>query len=171
MGIPRKYRALYLQMMALWLVLAGELTVRQVLTGLLSCWLALQLYRWILKNSGAEPVKGLPAAVILHYCLIVAAEIFRSAVGHLFRIAKGRSDTSVCRLRLAVTDELPVTLIANAITLTPGTVTLEADRHQITVLCYGAFDKQCPLDLVLMAERVQKPFLTSSATEGRAEHA
>lgn len=162
---------LYLMLMGFWLILAGEVNLRQILTGLFSCGLTVVLYRWILRNSGASPVMGVPLAALVRYSGTLAVEIFRSALGHLLRIAGGRGETSVCRLRLSVSDELTVTMIANAITLTPGTVTLEADKGQLTVLCYGHYKDQCPMDLVLMTERLQKPFLNRQPPGKAVEHA
>lgn len=171
MNVIRRELRLFIMLLAFWIILAGEITPRQLISGLLSSVLAIGIYNWILQNSGADRLTWIPFRTIFRFGAVLLSEIFLSALQHLRRIIKGDGDTDVCRVRLAVEEELIVTLIANAITLTPGTVTLEADRKVLTVLFYGRFPNQCPLELVLMVERLQHPFLNRDTLHREVDHA
>lgn len=166
MKIIKKEMRLFLMLMAFWIILAGELSLRQVVSGFLCSILTIGIYHWVLKNSGADRVSWLRLQTILHFSAILLSEIFKSAIRHIQRIVAGHSDTGDCRLNLEIEDEVAIALLSNAITLTPGTVTLEADRKALTVLYYGNFPKQCPLDLVLMVDRLQEPLLKETCKGG-----
>ncbi len=159
MNVLRRELRLFLMLLIFWIILAGETTLRQLITGILSSMLAIVIYNWTLRNSGADRVNWIPLRKLLYFGSVMLSEILLSTLPHLRRIIEGNGETAICRLQLAVEEELIVTLIANAITLTPGTVTLEADHKILTVLFYGNMPNQCPLDLVLMAEHLQKPFV------------
>ena len=165
MDIVKKEMQLFLMLMALWLILAGEINLRQVVSGILSTILTIVIYHWVLKNSGADRVSWLRLNTMMLFIAILLSEISKSAIRHIERIVAGHGDTGDCRLNLEIEDEIAIALLSNAITLTPGTVTLEADRKTLTVLYYGDFHKQCPLELVLMVDRLQKPFLMKGHIE------
>lgn len=169
MYIVKKEIQLFLMLMAFWIILAGELTLRQLVSGALSSILTIGIYHWVLRNSGADRIRWLSFRTMVLFSGILLAEIFKSALRHIRRIIKGYGNTDDCRLILEVEDEMAIALLSNAITLTPGTVTLEADRKILSVLFYGDFPKQCPLDLVLMVDRLQKPFLNERQT-GESAH-
>lgn len=158
-------------LLAFWIILAGEVNIRQIISGIMSSILAIGIYNWILYNSGANRVSWISLRTVLCFGAVMMTEIILSTMPHLRRIVKGRASTAVCRLQLAVDEELTVTLIANAITLTPGTVTLEADRKILTVLFYGDIPNQCPLDLLMMVERLQKPFQKNDIRTQEVYHA
>lgn len=159
-------RRLFIMLMIFWIVLAGEITTRQLVTGMLGSALSIWMYAWILSNTGADRVRWISTRLMLRFGFILISEIFKSAGQHLLRIVKGHSATAVSRLQLEVKEELVITLIANAITLTPGTVTLEVDKQRISVLHYGLYPNQCPLDLITMVDRLQKPFQPIKSPSG-----
>lgn len=171
MNLIRREVRLFVMLLAFWIILAGEADNRQIISGIMSSVLAIGIYNWILYNSGANRVNWISLRTVLRFGAIMMTEIIMSAMSHLRRIVKGRGSTAVCRLQLAVEEELTVTLIANAITLTPGTVTLEVDRRILTVLFYGDIPNQCPLDLLMMVERLQKPFLINGNRSQEVYHA
>lgn len=171
MSLIKREMRLFIMLLGFWMILAGEFTLRQWITGILSSILTIGIYYWVLKNSGADRVKWIRFRVVVQFSVILLLEIFKSAFHHLLRVVRGHGDTGDCRLLLAVREELAITLVANAITLTPGTVTLEADDTVLRVLYYGDFPKQCPLDLVLMVEGLQKPLLKEELRRQEVEHA
>lgn len=171
MNLVKRELRLFLMLLGFWIILAGDVTPRQLITGVMSCGLTIGIYNWILSHSGADRVRWIPFRMVLHFGTVLLTEIAMSALAHLRRIVEGHKTTAVCRLVLTVEEELTVTLIANAITLTPGTVTVEADRRMLTVLFYSDYPNQCPLDLVLMTERLQNPFLTKEGLRREVNHA
>lgn len=159
---------LFITLLFFWLIIAGEINLRQLVSGGICAAITLVIYTWILENTGANRIRWIPLGTALRFFLVVLAEIFKSGIQHLGRIVSGRGPTLVCRLHLRVEDDIAATLIANGITLTPGTVALEVDRRIVSVLYYGDIPNQCPMDLLLMAERLQQPFLDSGKGGGHA---
>ena len=62
---------------------------------------------------------------ILRYILVLIVEIFRSGIHAMYVTVTGRIDVGVVDLPTDITNPFCAVLIANAITLTPGTVTID----------------------------------------------
>lgn len=122
--------------MLFWMVLGGAWTPRLIVSGIAASIISLMIYLWLLKQVHMETFKTISLLQLSSYMALVFVEIITSGVTHVQRILSGSGDTEVSTIELGPLSETALLLIAGAITLTPGTLTLEIDPRQLHVLHY-----------------------------------
>ncbi len=150
---------LFLSLIAFWFVLNGDFSSRQLLSAIFCSGLAVYLTSELFIRSGSKPVRIPPAWRILWFVGIVLKEIFIAAYTHIIRILSGEDKAKIFRIHLDVTDEFAVAMIANAITLTPGTITLGIDGNKLVVVGYAKNREEVKAIKEIVLMRFQKPFL------------
>lgn len=119
---------------ALWCAWSESIAPQTILTGAGFSVLALLLTsRFLLRDSYASRFL-LPPSTVLRYLGVLFVEIFRSGVHAIAVTLTGRMNVGVVRIPTALRDPLHGTLVANAITLTPGTVTIDYHEGRFTVV-------------------------------------
>ncbi len=71
---------------------------------------------------------------IIKYVLVLVVEIFRSGVHAIYVTVTDRINVGVVDLPTTISDRLIGVLVANAITLTPGTVTIDYNQQRFKVI-------------------------------------
>jgi multicomponent Na+:H+ antiporter subunit E len=108
---------------AMWVALQGELTVGNVLGGVaVVCVLELGFPTRPARRLRVRPLAALSLAVFVARSLIVSSWQVVCAV---LRPTPARVHTDIVTVTLAGTSRLVASLTANAITLTPGTLTVD----------------------------------------------
>lgn len=72
---------------------------------------------------------------LLSYLLFLLLSIYRASFRYMLHIIRNDEEPAALRIRLHTSNPFIVSLIANSVTLTPGTVTLSAKGDELTVLC------------------------------------
>ena len=134
-GTPLRSILLFMALFGFWLLLSGRfesrfLIVSGVLASALTGWICQRLD---LIGAQYQPVKSLP-----RFLLYLPWLLFQITASSLVVIGKAWSPrvNIAPRLVKVSTDlrhPLAVTLLANSITLTPGTVTIEVDKDILTI--------------------------------------
>jgi multicomponent Na+:H+ antiporter subunit E len=65
----------------------------------------------------------------MQFIFYVIIDIYKSSITHMMRIIKNKSKPIVIHVKLETDNAFIASLIANAITLTPGTITLEVEKN------------------------------------------
>lgn len=146
-----------------WFVLNGELNMRQLVSAIFCSGLTVYLTSEVFSRSGSQPVKIPPAWRIIWFLGIVLIEIFKAAYNHIIRILSGEGKAKIFRIYLDITDEFAVAMIANAITLTPGTITLGIEGNKLVVVGYAKNRDEVKLLKETVLKDFQKPFLYKEA--------
>jgi len=127
--------ALFLLLMAVWLLNSGHYTRLIMSFGVASCLLVV----WLSRRMGIVDEEGMPFH-LLHrlpmYLPWIAKEVVKSNLDVARRIlALGRPDVSPRLFEASTTQHSDVgrVLYANSITLTPGTVSIRVHGTKITV--------------------------------------
>lgn len=122
---------LFVVCFVLWLLLSGHWDAVHVGLGAAASTLVV----WL--NRGQEDITAAVRALprVLWYVSWLLGEIVRSnlAVARIVLDPRLPIDPVVVRLRPPVRGALAVTTLANSITLTPGTITLDAEDGELTV--------------------------------------
>jgi multicomponent Na+:H+ antiporter subunit E len=122
---------LFVVCFALWLVLSGHWDPMHLILGLG----ASGLIAWL--NRDEEAVSGFVRALprLARYVPWLLVEIVRAnlAVVRIVLDPRLPLDPVVVRFRLPVRGDLAVATLANSITLTPGTITLDVDGDEMIV--------------------------------------
>ncbi len=135
-GPRKKRRNMALLIFLFWVVLNGRLTWEICFLGAGVTALALlflcRACDWSLRKEG-KLYRALP--LILCYAATVVWEIFKANVRMLPVVFGGRPDPVVRSVTTRLTTRLGRMALANSITLTPGTITLECAGNELTVHC------------------------------------
>lgn len=149
---------LYSLLMFFWLILSGSYDIKTILYGsLFSVFIIIFTYKIIFELD--DDILRLPQMWrFIWFGGIVFVSIMKAANQHMVRIIKGQNAYQVFEVNLDTNNLVIITLIANAITLTPGTITLSVEGRTLKVI--GFCEK--PDDIQMMIEEIytyQKPFL------------
>jgi len=92
------------------------------------------LSKGILYNENGYWYKPIKVGRFILYLIRLIGEIFVSSFSYLARIIKKDSIPIIVEVELVVEDPLLIAIIANSITLTPGTITVDIDENKLTVI-------------------------------------
>ncbi|NLO36920.1 MAG: Na+/H+ antiporter subunit E [Clostridiaceae bacterium] len=102
--------------------------------------LLLSDYAWIYRIN---PLR------LLRYAAVLLGQIYASGFAAIGRIVRGRDDSEIVRYVTGLDDDLAVALLANAVTLTPGTVTVdigeEDGRQHLEILTFVPMTSQASI--------------------------
>lgn len=75
---------------------------------------------------------------LLKYIVRLVIEIYLAGIGVIPTIIKGDADVEIVHVKTKLKDELLIDVLANSITLTPGTVTVDKLGSQLVILNLNA---------------------------------
>lgn len=129
---------MYLFFLLFWIILNGKLNLEIFLFGVLIS-LAVYLFCW--KFLGYSPKKDLMFARIsvytIQYAFLLVAEIIKANIGVLKEIYTEKTEVEPCIIQFTspFQSEILNVILADSITLTPGTITVELSGREFTVHC------------------------------------
>jgi len=143
-----------LMMMALWVALWGELSVANVASGLV----VIAVITWMFggESLGAYFVRPWGAVKAIGYVGWSLVTSSLQVVRAVLLPNPSRVATSIQEVTLAGDSPFIASIVANAITLTPGTMSLEVDARSRTISVHvlGDVDEAGFRESVLKLERV-----------------
>lgn len=142
-----------------WIILSGEISLRIVLTGLISVLSVMFISEHVLKRYASSHVLIRHHYHILWFIGIFLIEIFLAAYQHIQRVLSGEDRSVIFELELDIEDEFAIALIANAITLTPGTLTMQVKESTLTILGFAETEEEVEQIRHVVIDKFQKPFL------------
>ncbi len=149
---------LFLSLVAFWLVLAGTIDLRQILSALVAALATLFLYEWILKRARIKPIPPLPK-IRWHAVLKISIfSVLKSAYAHIKRILWGDEDIVFIQVALETKHPYVNAFIANIITLTPGAVSVELDGQLLKVMSYAPHTEKERQDFYHLVDELQDAF-------------
>ncbi len=117
-----------------WAVWKESYSLRTIVEGILLTALALFITNRYLLKARYEEVFRLNPLTALRYVIVLLGEIFKSGVHAMHVTLAGRINVGVVDLPSRITDPFRGVLVANAITLTPGTVTIDHKQGTFKVI-------------------------------------
>lgn len=119
-----------------WLILNESLAVSQILIGLFFSAIALLFTNHYLLEDDYLNSYAIGPEVLLHYSLYLFIQIYQSGFSAILKIIKGEDNVKIIEYETCMSNELSICLLANAITLTPGTVTIGKNGHLLQILSF-----------------------------------
>lgn len=135
-GTVEQYLALFGLSYVFYLLLAGSLATFELVTGAITAGIVATALWGISLTSPVQPVRfGKQFARFLLYVPYLLYEIAKANVEIAYVVLHPDLpiDPEVVEFDAAVWSALPVTTLANSITLTPGTLTVDVSRRHFTV--------------------------------------
>ena len=131
---------LFLCLYTAWNLLNGRITAEILLMGLPVSTIAYLLSLHVFHDSPRKDFarfRNLP--LLLRYSLFLWKEVMRSAL-HVVRVIwkPGLPSSAISAFQPELRNRWQRMLLANSITLTPGTITVETDQNQFLVHCLEA---------------------------------
>jgi multicomponent Na+:H+ antiporter subunit E len=122
---------LFVVCVAFWLVLSGHYTLLYVGLGIVSA----ALVTWLNRRDEivSDVVRALPRLVTYLPWLLVQIVRSNLQVARLVLDPRLPIDPVVVRVRTGMRQDLAVATLANSITLTPGTVTVDIDGDELVI--------------------------------------
>lgn len=125
---------LFLALYIFWLLLTTNVNPSNIIAGFLSSILITRLSYGILYDEKGFIYDIPKPHIIIKYLITLFAEIYKSAIDHIIIIIKNDYNPTIVEVNLDIEDPLIISLIANSITLTPGTITVEKEGSKLLVL-------------------------------------
>lgn len=119
---------LFLAVLLAWLLLTG-LTYQEFVTGVIVSIIITAFGAYVYRKMGFNPG---------WFLLYVPYYLYWEVVSHLeviYRILTGRIRPGIVSVPNRLKTNFGTTALANSITMTPGTLTLEADRKRLFIHC------------------------------------
>ena len=119
-----------------WILLNGRLDADVLITGAVSAaaiWIFTICFTgWSVKKE-KQAIALIPG--LCSYFVSLFWEIFKANIGVLKVIMTGKTDPYIRTIHTPLKTKMARVLLANSITLTPGTVTIELEDDRLTVHC------------------------------------
>ena len=121
-----------------WLILAQTLNVERIVVGILICSIVYVFNKEsqiIHKKNVASSISSIKYSLL--YIIVLIKEIFKSNfhVAKIVLTPKLNISTSVITINTKLKSDMNKTILANSITLTPGTLTLDMDKDKLVIHC------------------------------------
>ena len=146
---------LSLMLVVIWLLLANQMSPGQVLLGALLGWM-IPLYTarfWPDEVNIRRPLVLLRFLGVLLYDILVANfSVARLILGHADRI-----EPAFIEMRLELRTEVAISLLANTISLTPGTVSTFLSADHRTLVIHGLHTKDPAAVIDAIRKRYEQP--------------
>ena len=124
-----------------WSVLNERITVYVFLTGLCLALLVLFISEKYLVEIDYHSKFKLPSLLIFLYPFYLAYKIYTSGFKVLAKILSGSLNPKITSINTDIEDSLLVSIFANSITLTPGTISIDKKDNKLYVLYLDDKDK------------------------------
>jgi len=151
---------LFLLILALWIIFNGQLTVEIFVLGLI---FASVMYLFLVKVLHFSYKKDIAWAkksgYIIEYLIVLFVEIVKAniAVGKIMMSSEYDVEPAVVKFRSNLKSEKARVILANSITLTPGTISISCTDEHFIVHClkkeyFDGFENSLMVKLLLKME-------------------
>lgn len=120
----------------IWIVLSESTSLVDLLTGFLFSIIAIFFTNQYLLETDYLDAYGIPLSVVFRYSSYLFFQIYSSGLLAILKIIKGESRVKIIDYESCISDDLGISLLANAITLTPGTVTIDKEGRHLKILSF-----------------------------------
>ena len=128
------YNQFIVILMIIWILLHGRLNIQILFTGLFVSFFVTYFSYEVLLDRKGNHFKGIPLYKLVIYFFSLFIEIFKSAITFSVNVFKKEYVPVVFKISLEHLDSVRVAIVANSITLTPGTISIEMVDQAIYVM-------------------------------------
>lgn len=131
--LKKRYK-LFFFMLFFWMLLNFNLQLDTIIFGVVFSLVVTILAFPVLYNEQGFRYHGIKIHKMILYFFVLFLEIFKSAISYTINVISRKYEPLLFKIDLDVTDPVLVGIVANSITLTPGTISVEIVDHSIYVL-------------------------------------
>jgi multicomponent Na+:H+ antiporter subunit E len=133
----RKFKAkckFFIILLICWLIFTFDFSLWNIILGVFINIVIIKLSFGVIYDSSNFLVQVPSTFTMVLYLLRLIYEIYKSSFLQILRIIKKDNNPVIVKVELEVTNPFLVTIIANSITLTPGTITVDVEDNTLYVL-------------------------------------
>ena len=131
--IKKRYK-LFVFILVFWFVINWNFKIETIFFGFVTATLVTIASKGVLYDTKGFIYHGIKLHRIILYLLVLFVEIFKSTIRYVRAVISGNYEPVVFKIHLDLMDPVQVGIVANSITLTPGTISVDIDQQTITVM-------------------------------------
>lgn len=147
----------------LWVVWNESIALQFILQGLLLTWLALTLTSRYFLRANYPQTFSIHPFTLARYVWVLIVAIFQSGIHAMYITLTGKIQIGVIDIPTDLRNPFHAILVANAITLTPGTVTIEHTQGSFKVVWIECLTDDPQKAGELIKGRFERVFATASS--------
>ncbi len=124
----------FIVMLMLWFLFNFNFEIRTIVFGVTISFLVSLFTYEVLYDENGFRFKGIKFTKLFIYFFILFYEIFRSSILYVINLVKQKYEPVVFKISLEHLTNVQVAIVANSITLTPGTISIEVIDKTIFVM-------------------------------------
>ncbi len=128
------YTELILINVAIWIILNESLSWLTIISGVIFAMITIVITNNLLLLSDYKKMYKIRPMLLVKYGLYLIIQIYAAGFGAIAKIISGKINADIVEIETKLEDELQRCILANSITLTPGTVTVDKKGNKLTVL-------------------------------------
>lgn len=123
-----------------WFLLNLNVRIETIIFGMIIAFVVSAASNNVLFDEHGFRYHGIRFSKLPYYLLSLFFEIFKSSFTYIANLISERYEPVIITIDLDLLDPVQVGIVANSITLTPGTITVEIDGSRIYVLTLARKD-------------------------------
>lgn len=152
-----------------WVIMVADFSFQTILLGLIVGVISLFLTERYLLESSYYDHYPLDLLHLAYYGFALIYEIYAAGFSTIGTIFKGDANVRIVSVDTELTDDYHRSILANSITLTPGTITLDVTENRLVILWLKAETRDSELAGELIKGRLErrllrKPFFSRRRT-------
>lgn len=152
----------------IWMMLFEEFSFSTLITAIIVSILVVVFTDRFLLKGNYEHSYIIGLGTLAKYGLRLIVDIYIAGIQVIPAIISGKKEVEIVRTETKLTDELLIDILANSITLTPGTVTIEKKGNQLLVLNLNTLEEDEDTRMVIPHELEEILLDYEEQTEGKA---
>ncbi|NSW89203.1 MAG: Na+/H+ antiporter subunit E [Firmicutes bacterium] len=124
-----------------WIIINEKITPIQIIVGIFLGFLAVIFTEKYLLLGDYKHTYIISPKILIKYLIYLFIEIYMSGFTAIYRILSHKVNVGVIEYESNLDNDFLVCILANSITLTPGTVTIDKKGKKLKILCLS-----CPED-------------------------
>ncbi len=120
--------------LAVWIILFEKFTPATAVSGLITGCLCLYFTEKYLLGSSYNAAYPISLFGLVKYTSFLIWEIYKAGINTTIKVFTGKINPGVVDIETSLEDDLSIIILANSITLTPGTVTIDKTGNKLKVL-------------------------------------
>ena len=140
-----------------WMALTGQFTPVNLIIGFALGYLLL----WIMQRTGKPSVYFLKGRQVVHFVIFFALEVIKSNIRVAYDVLtpRHRMTPGIVAIPLDAKTDTEITLLANLITLTPGTLSLDVSTDRRVLYIHAMYIEDSDQFRREIKERLERKLL------------
>ncbi len=129
-----RFFQLYVLLILFWFAISGEFNWSNFFAGTFFSFLVILTTQILLKQMHIKYIKWAFVKNTSVFFIVSVRHIVKSAISQCRLVIKNKFEYRIIHIELKVQDSFVIAMIANVVTLSPGTVTMAIDNQNLKII-------------------------------------